>query len=89
MKYLTFYIRCSFQCSDGSAFSWTFEESAWVMADADRTIVRGEIVFYTPEECVGRAVRTFFSGLTEQERKQAAGSLEILANQERARVTNA
>jgi hypothetical protein len=89
MRYLTFYVRCQFRCDDGTTFSWIFEESAWVFVDAERTIVQGEVVYYTPEECIGRAVRTFFQGLTEPEREQAARNLEILANQDRARVTKA
>jgi len=60
-------------------WSWTFEEGAWVMADADRTVVDGEIVYYTPLECMQRAYYTFLSGLTESERQ--AGKLEIIAEQ--------
>jgi hypothetical protein len=36
---------------------------------------------YTPEELIERAVRTFFSGLTEREKKQAWKTLEIEARQ--------
>jgi hypothetical protein len=43
--------------------------------------VEGRVVFYTPEECIERAVRTFFSGLTAREREQAWRSLEIEALQ--------
>ena len=81
MTYLTFCVRCQFQCEDGSIFSWIFEEGHWCFADAPHTIVDGEVFVYTPEECIGRAVRTFFSGLTDWERKQAAKTLKIEARQ--------
>ena len=49
------------------------------MADAPSTVVDGRIVVYMPVECIDRAVGTFFSGLTEREREQAAKTLEIEA----------
>jgi hypothetical protein len=51
------------------------------MADAPSTVVGNEVVVYTPEECIERAVRTFFSGLTDRERNQPAKTLEIEARQ--------
>ena len=81
MKYLTFCIKCSFTDADGSIFSWVFEEGQYCFADAPSTLMDGEVVVYTPEECVDRAVRTFFSGLTDRERNRAAKTLEIEARQ--------
>jgi hypothetical protein len=81
MKYLTFCIRIQFRCSDGSKFGFTFEEGQWVMRDAPSTLVNNKVVVYTPRECLERALRVFFSGLTEAERNQAAKSLVIVARQ--------
>jgi hypothetical protein len=81
MKKLTFHIRCSFTCEDGSKFGFTFAESEWCVPDAPSKVVGDEVVVYTPQECIERAMRTFLSGLTERERKQAAKTLEIEARQ--------
>ena len=81
MRYLTFHIRCQFRCEDGSVFGFTFSEGCYCFVDAPHTIVDGGVIFYTPEECIERALRTFFSGLTERERKQAWRTLEIEARQ--------
>jgi hypothetical protein len=81
MRYLTFNIRCSFTCEDGSKFGFTFSEGRYCFADAPHTIVEGKVIVYTPEDCIERAVRTFISGLTEREREQAAKTLEIEARQ--------
>jgi hypothetical protein len=51
------------------------------MPDAERPEVKGETAFYTPQECIGRAVQTFVSGLTAREQEQARSSLEIEARQ--------
>jgi hypothetical protein len=53
----------------------------YCMADAASTVVGGRVTVYTPEECIDRALRTFFSGLTAREREQAWKSLEIEARQ--------
>lgn len=51
------------------------------MPDTPYTVVGNEVVAYTPMECIERAVRTFFSGLTEREQEQAAKTLKIEARQ--------
>ncbi len=81
MKYLTFHIRCQFRCEGGSVFGFTFSEGCYCMADTPSTVVEGRVVGYTPEECIERALRTFFSGLTIREREQATKTLEIEARQ--------
>ena len=81
MRLLTFQIRCQFHCDGGSVFSWTFEESAWVMPDAEHTVVNGEIVHFTPLASIERAYRIFISGLTDCEKSVAAESLRIEARQ--------
>jgi hypothetical protein len=81
VKYLTFRIRDQLICEDGSRFSWTFSEDCYFMADAPHTIVDGQVVVYTPENLIERAVRTFFSGLTLHEQVQTWTTLEIEARQ--------
>jgi hypothetical protein len=86
LRHLIFHVRVRFASDDGEVFSRTFEESEWVMADADHTTVNGQIVFYTPTACIERACRTFFSGLTAREQEQARKTLEIEARQGRTGV---
>jgi hypothetical protein len=62
-------------------FGFTFAESQWVMPDAEGTWTEHGWMVYTPQECIERALKTFYEGLTEQEREQARKTFRISARQ--------